>query len=314
MKKIVAIGEIVVEILATEKGQSFRSPGFLNGPFPSGAPAIFIDQVAKLGQPCGLISCVGNDDFGWLNIERLKQDGVDVSAIKVQNEFPTGTAFVRYHEDGNRDFIFNIKHSASGQISLTDEAVKLLDSAAHVHVMGSSLFSFRSIDTIKKSIEHIKKKGGTVSFDPNIRKEMLSIPEMREALEFMLEYCDVFLPSGAEISLLTQAKDEEQAIREILNMGVSSIIMKRGEQGAEYIDAKQRISVPAFKVKEIDPTGAGDCFGATYITCWLQGMSVEESLRYASASGAHTVTCKGPMEGATNFKELNEFINQAKIS
>ena len=79
MARIMTIGEILVEIMATERGQSFRAPGPLVGPFPSGAPAIFIDQVARLGFPAGIIGCVGDDDFGWLNIERLKRDGVDTT-------------------------------------------------------------------------------------------------------------------------------------------------------------------------------------------------------------------------------------------
>ena len=76
MARIMTIGEILVEIMATERGQSFRAPGALVGPFPSGAPAIFIDQVARLGRSAGIIGCVGDDDFGWLNIDRLRRDGV----------------------------------------------------------------------------------------------------------------------------------------------------------------------------------------------------------------------------------------------
>ena len=85
MKPVVAIGEILVEIMAILPGKGFRQPIDLVGPFPSGAPAIFIDQVARLGAPCAMIGCVGDDDFGWLNIERLRGDGVDVSAIEVRN-------------------------------------------------------------------------------------------------------------------------------------------------------------------------------------------------------------------------------------
>jgi sugar/nucleoside kinase (ribokinase family) len=81
MARIMTIGEILVEIMATERGQSFRAPGTLVGPFPSGAPAIFIDQVGRLGRSAGIIGCVGDDDFGWLNIDRLRRDGVDTSAI-----------------------------------------------------------------------------------------------------------------------------------------------------------------------------------------------------------------------------------------
>ena len=108
MGKIVTLGEVLVEIMATKRGQGFRTPGYFLGPYPSGAPAIFIDQVAHLNYPCGIISCVGDDDFGHLNIDRLKRDGVDVSAIKVISDSTTGSAFVTYKVNGERDFIFNI--------------------------------------------------------------------------------------------------------------------------------------------------------------------------------------------------------------
>ena len=94
----------------------------LLGPFPSGAPAIFIDQVAKLGQPCGIVSCVGNDDFGLVNLDRLSADGVDVNAVEVRDGYATGSAFVRYRDDGARDFVYNIKNSACGQVSMTSAA------------------------------------------------------------------------------------------------------------------------------------------------------------------------------------------------
>src|ERR1700679_3462003 len=67
MKSILTIGEIFVEIMATDKGDGFLEPVKLVGPFPSGAPAIFIDQAAKFGQPATMIGCVGNDDFGQVN-------------------------------------------------------------------------------------------------------------------------------------------------------------------------------------------------------------------------------------------------------
>lgn len=308
MPKIVTLGEILVEIMATRPGQTFREPGPLIGPFCSGAPAIFIDQVAKLGQPCGIIGSVGDDDFGWMNIERLRDDGVDVSAIEVRRDRVTGSAFVRYQADGERDFIFNIAHSASGQLELNVAAERLLAECGHLHVMGSSLFSPGIVAAAKRALDLVKGKGGTVSFDPNVRKEMLSLPELRSALGFMLRHCDLFLPSGSELTLLTDAEAEEDAIREILSTGVTAIVVKRGAEGAAYHDAQGAIHARALTVEEVDPTGAGDCFGATFVTCRLQGRSAEEALRYANASGARAVGIKGPMEGTSTFAELEELI------
>ncbi len=305
---IVTIGEVVVEIMAEERGHGFREPLALRGPFPSGAPAIFIDQVAKLGHPAGLIASVGDDDFGRLTIERLRRDGVDTSAVRVHPDHVTGSAFVRYRPDGERDFVFNIGNSACGQTRITAEGERLLSGCAHLHVMGSSLFSTRLIDEARKAVGQVKAQGGTVSFDPNVRREMLGSPGMRTALEAMLRACDLFMPSGPELLLLTGADTEQRAVAEILELGVSGIVVKRGSAGASFHDGTQTLHLPAFAVAELDPTGAGDCFGATFVTCRQQGRSVADSLRYANASGALAVGRRGPMEGTAGFAELDALI------
>ncbi|MFJ6327052.1 MULTISPECIES: sugar kinase [unclassified Rhizobium] len=314
MKKIITIGEIVVEIMAVETGNGFLSAIPLIGPFASGAPAIFIDQAAKLGQPCGIVSAVGNDDFGVLNVERLRNDGADVSAITVHPTAATGSAFVRYRQDGNRDFIFNIKHSACSAIGLTPQAEALVETADHLHIMGSALFSDGIVEAIHEATRRIKAKGGTVSFDPNIRKEMLELPGMREALGHALENTDLFMPSGAEIFLFTQATEEKAAVAELLARGIKAVVIKRGAEGASYFDASGETMAPAFKVEEVDPTGAGDSFGAAFVTCWLRGMAADKALVIANATGARAVGVKGPMEGTSSMAEIEAFLAARNLS
>jgi sugar/nucleoside kinase (ribokinase family) len=310
MKKVIAVGEILVEIMATEVGHGFLEPISLVGPFPSGAPAIFIDQVAKLGQPCGLIGCVGDDDFGRLNIERLRRDGADVSAIAVDPDRPTGSAFVRYRADGSRDFVYNIRHSASGAIAPTAAADALVDSADHLHVMGSALASPALAEMVRGALRRIRSRGGTVSFDPNLRKEILSAPGMREALDEVLSQTDLFLPSGDELFLLSDAIDADGAARNLLDRGARAVVVKRGAEGATSYDATGKCSVPAFPVQEVDPTGAGDTFGATYLTFWLRGFPPSEALTLANAAGALAVRRRGPMEGTSTQAELEGFLSR----
>jgi sugar/nucleoside kinase (ribokinase family) len=305
---IVTVGEVLVEIMALAPGEGFRTPIRLVGPFPSGAPAIFIDQVGKLGHPCGIVSCVGADDFGRVNLERLRGDGVDVSALRIHPEAVTGSAFVRYRPDGQRDFVFNVKHSACGQIALDAAACALLDRAAHLHVMGSSLFSPALVEANRAAIARVKARGGTVSFDPNCRKELMELPGMREALDHVLSSADLFLPSGPELLLFTKAQEERAAIRELLGRGIRAVVLKRGAAGASYHGADGHLSVAGHAVEEVDPTGAGDCFGATFVTCWLEGLGPERALQLANASGALAVCRKGPMEGASTRAELEEFL------
>ncbi len=305
---VVTIGEILVEIMAVEPGDGFRAPMPLIGPFPSGAPAIFADQMARFGHPCGIVGCVGKDDFGYLNLERLRSDGVDVSAIRIHPEAVTGSAFVRYRPDGGRDFVFNIRQSASGAVTLDAAATALVARARHVHVMGSSLFSPEIIAANEAAISRIKANGGTVSFDPNIRKEMMTLAGMREALERVLAQADLFLPSGPELFLFTKAQDEAGAIAELFRLGPRTIVVKRGAEGANCFTPEGVLNIAGLPTEEIDPTGAGDCFGATFVACWLQGMEVREALRLANAAGALAVRRKGPMEGTSTRTEIDALV------
>jgi sugar/nucleoside kinase (ribokinase family) len=308
MKSILTIGEILVEIMATEKGDGFLEPLNLVGPFPSGAPAIFIDQAAKFGQPAAIIGCVGNDDFGRLNLDRLRRDGVDVKGVRIDPEMATGSAFVRYRPNGSRAFVYNIKHSASGAIALDDAARAILNRSDHLHVMGTALFSPRIVEVVLGAAAAIKARGGTISFDPNLRPEILNLPGLRRACETLFRRCDVFLPSGVELYLFTDAKEEKAAVAEILGQGVRAIVHKRGAEGASYFDSATCLTQPGFKAEEVDPTGAGDCFGATFVSCWLRNMPAAQCLAYAAASGALAVTRQGPMEGAASQAELDAFL------
>lgn len=309
MGPTITAGEILVEIMATSIGEGFAEPLSLVGPFASGAPAIFIDQVARMGCGAGIISAVGRDDFGHLNVDRLKRDGADVSAIQILSDYPTGSAFVRYRADGQRDFVFNIARSAAGQIGLNSAAEQLIGRAGHVHVMGSA-FSIPGIaEIIMRAITLVKARGGSVSFDPNIRKELLaSGDDARRQLEEILAATDLLLPSGEELFIASGVDDEAGAVAALLSRGISEIVLKRGAQGSSCFHRAGRIDSPAFVVEEVDPTGAGDCFGAAYLSCRRLGRSIAESLQYANAAGARTVTVRGPMEGASTFDQLDDFI------
>ena len=129
-----------------------------------------------------------------------------------------------------------------------------------------------------------------------------------EALTAILKQADIFLPSGDELTFLVKAKTQAAAIQELLALGIQEIVLKQGRQGCAYYDATRRLSMAAPKVAELDPTGAGDCFAATYVTCRHQNMPIEQSLRYACASGARAVMSKGPMEGTAGFADLDALL------
>ena len=315
MKRVAVMGEILVEIMADQRGEGFMEPIALTGPFASGAPAIFIDQVARCGQPCAMISSVGNDDFGRLNLNRLKSDGVDVSAITVDPDRPTGSAFVRYRPDGSRDFVFNIKHSACGHLPDTEAVRRVIAATDHLHIMGTSLSSMEFVARNVAAATAVKQRGGTVSFDPNLRKEILDAPGLRQAMKEILGMADLFLPSGEELFLLTEARETEAAVKELFGHGIQAVVHKQGAKGVHYYDMSDSRFAPAFRVEETDPTGAGDCFGGAFVSLWLRQAATDEILTLANAAGALAVTRRGPMEGAFELATLREFAaKQPRVS
>jgi tagatose kinase len=309
MKEVITLGEILVEIMAKKTDQLFIEAGEFLGPYPSGAPAIFINQVAKMTVPSAIIGSVGNDDFGKVCLKRLIESGVNTSLIDVNNELPTGTAFVRYQSNGRRDFIFNIRHSAAAAFELTNIAKERLSNCAVLHVMGSSIFSHTVIHMMRAAIKIVKNNGGKISFDPNVRKELLSDSALFEFFKEVLANTDIFLPSGEELFSLTNKQTVEDAIKSTLELGVSEIVLKKGANGCDFYSHNEHFFMPSFSVKEIDATGAGDTFGATYIACRELGYSPRKSLELANASGAMAVSHWGPMEGAASEEELNKFMN-----
>ncbi|MDO5613893.1 MAG: sugar kinase [Paracoccus sp. (in: a-proteobacteria)] len=312
MRKVLTIGEVLVEIVATTKGNGFREVQPLVGPFPSGAPAIFIDQLGKLGTPCAIVSRVGDDDFGQVNIDRLRADGVDISGIDIAPGESTGSAFVRYREDGSRSFVYNIRHSACGNLRPTPASEALIDSCDHLHVMGTALSAPGLGEMVMDAAHRIKARGGTISFDPNLRPEILNSPGLRERLETVLTMTDLFMPSGSELFLFEQAHEEADAISALLDRGIRTIVLKRGSDGASLFENGSRIDAAPLTVEELDPTGAGDSFGGAFLSFWLAAAEPELALRYANAAGARAVTRIGPMEGTSTRAELDLLLIEQK--
>jgi sugar/nucleoside kinase (ribokinase family) len=86
------------------------------------------------------------------------------------------------------------------------------------------------------------------------------------------------------------------------------IVLKMGELGVKLITKNEEIKFPAYVVKEIDPTGAGDCFCGTFIGMMDIGYDAQTAVEYANAAGAIHVTNQGAMENNPTIEEIAQFI------
>ncbi|QEN06450.1 sugar kinase [Oceanispirochaeta crateris] len=304
MKKVLVIGEILVEIMANEKDQSFLDAGDFSGPYVSGAPAIFIDQVAKFKVPCSILAAVGDDDFGKMCLKKLKEDGVDITNIKITADVSTGIAFVRYNSDGSRNFIFHLKNAACGTLRSEDLDTMSWNDIAVFHVMGSSIFNKEMFSIHHKAIKMIPDEC-LVSFDPNIRPEILkSDPKLKELILDLFSKTKILFVTEDELEFLTQKTSLKQSLDSCFTKGIHTVIVKRGKAGASVYTDSQCIDAQPISVEEVDPTGAGDTFAGAFIAGVIHQWSLETCLRRANYAGASAVTKRGPMEGTVLFDNV----------
>jgi len=308
---IISLGELLVEIMRDELDVPHGViGGIYKGPFPSGAPAIFIDTAARMGKPfslsAGFIGVVGNDEFGDCIIEKLQKDNVDISQIRVVEKLTTGIAFNQYNSDGSRKFIF--ARGAAGETSEQDIKEDYFKNIKNLHIIGSALsISKKSRDACYKAINIAKKNNPDViiSFDPNLRPEMLDLEIIIEISMPILESTDILLPSGEEAEILAGIKGFQKSCQKLLEMGPKIIVLKEGKEGCTIFtpDKLNGLKVEGFKVVERDPTGAGDSFGGAFIIGYLAGWDLKKIATFANIVGALKVESFGPMSD-TSFEDV----------
>lgn len=305
--EVVSIGNMLVEIMRTELDQPLNLPADFAGPFPSGDTPIYIDTIARLGHSAGFIGAVGPDDFGRCLLDRFERDGVDSSQVAILPDQTTGVAFIAYFTGGSRKFIYHWRHAAAGRLDPKHVHPEFIESARWLHVTGCNLAASPSAKEACYTAVHLLSPGARLSFDANIRPELLTINQIRGLVQPAIERADVILPSLTEAAMLTGLETDEQGCRLWASQG-KTVVLKMGPTGCRIYSRDRVIDVPGFPVQEVDPTGAGDSFCAGFTVALLENMPLEEAGRFANAVGALAVTKLGPMEGAPSRQQVVEFM------
>lgn len=307
---IVTAGEILVEFVSHQRNCALESVTQYSGPYPSGAPAIFLDQAARMGAKTEMIGGVGTDGFGRSVLARLKDDGVGISGVTTNPDLATGVAFVSYYDSGERDFIFHLTNTAADHFVAPK---RLFDPAnTWLHVSAASLGNAKMRDVIFDLVTTVHRAGGRIICDPNARPELMRDAAVMSALKNVMALSFCLMPSTSDLGFLYPDKDEASAIEGLLSQNAEIIALKRGEQGVTLASHGARYDIPGHAVEEVDPTGAGDCFCGTFIALISQGVSLLDAGQQANAAGAIAVTRHGPMEGNSSPSEIARFLKNSK--
>lgn len=310
MSEIWTMGEILVEIMRPRPGMQFHQKGEFIGPLPSGAPAIFIDTVARLGHKCGIIGGLGEDGFGRCVLERLKRDGVNCSHVLSVENRSTAVAFVTYYDDGSREFIFHIDSTPA--VMAKGPCFADIPEASFFHVMGCSLMANPQFYAeIIKTMELFVRKGARVSFDPNIRPELLAGRDINELVGPVMKNCSVLLPGVDELRLLTGVNDIDSAVEKLFaNEKLEVVALKKGKAGCTVFSRQGKFDMGVYPVTSVDPTGAGDCFDAGFLCGLQENRDLKECAKIATAAASLNTAAFGPMEGNISVDTVHEMMSR----
>lgn len=313
MAKVWTMGELLCEIMRPETNRPLYEPDVFMGPYPSGAPGIFIDTVARLGHSAGIIGGVGKDDFGKCILNRLSRDGVDCSLITAYEEGTTGVAFVTYFEDGSRKFLYHFPNTPATW-SKAPKIEQLGEDVEYFHVMGCSLMACPSFASeILKLVRALAAKGVKFSFDPNIRPELMKDESVHGLIQEVMEHTSILLPGVSELLQISGQSTVEEAVKKCFeNPKLEVIALKKGAQGIIVYTRTEEIVQEAYPVEAVDPTGAGDCFDAAFLCGIIEGKSLQEAATMATAAGALNAAAFGPMEGEISTQTIEEMIKKYK--
>lgn len=305
--EIISAGNMLVEIMRTGLDQPMDRPGTFVGPFPSGDTPIYVDAAARLGHRGGFVGCIGPDDFGKCLTDRFARDGVDTNGTRVLEGHTTGVAFVAYFTGGSRKFIYHWRHAAAGLFAPEHLDPAYFAECRWLHLTGCNLSVSESArNACYRTMDYVGPDA-TISFDANIRPEILSVEQIRGLVQPVIDRAKVVLPSLTEAAMLTGLATDDEGCRFWAAQG-KTVVLKMGAKGCRIYRGDAVIETPSFAVTEVDPTGAGDAFGAAFSVAMLEGMELAQAARFANAVGALAVTKQGPMEGSPTRQEVEAFL------
>lgn len=265
---------------------------------PGGKGANQAVAAARQGASVAMLGRVGQDRFGDFLLDNLKQDHVDTSRVR-RDDAATGTAMIIVDREGQNSIV--LSPGANGKVRPADVGPASFPDVKLV------LFQLEiPLETVVHAARLAKEKGVRVVLNP---------APARPIPDELISLADYLLPNETELSLLTgkevtDVPSAEPAARALLARGVQTVIVTLGANGALLVTRDGAKHVPAFKVKVVDTTGAGDAFIGGFAAAVLRGLGLEEAVRYGSACGALATTKFGAQPSLPTKQEVEEFMRK----
>lgn len=310
MSKVLLFGEPMALFVADEIGDLREINKYTRT--VAGAEVNVAIGLTRLGHSTDYLTRLGHDALGEYITQFLKDEGIGVNHIQFDEIYKTGIQLKNRVEEGDAYAPYFRHASAASQIN--EDALKSINFSDYdaLHVTGIPPAVSPSFRELTFSIlDEARKNGLLIVFDPNLRPALWENETvMRETVNKMIPYCDIFLPGINEAEILSQKEELEDMFSFFRNLGAKNIIMKLGPEGALIQKDDVLTIVDGFSVKEvIDTVGAGDGFAVGVVSSLLEKESIYEAARRGNAIGALQVMHWSDNEALPSRDILNDFIN-----
>jgi fructokinase len=258
-----------------------------------GAPANFAYHVNALGGAGVPVSRVGDDDLGREALSLLVCRGLNIDAVSIDPDHPTGTVDARVDADGVATYVFP-DDVAWDFLALDPPSLTLAANADAVCFGTLAQRGPVSRRAVHRFLDAARK--GLKVFDVNLRQDFYT----PEVIADSLDAADVLKINDAELDVATRLfslpEGEQPALRTLMERhGLGLAVLTRGEKGSLILSPDTVSDLPGESVQVVDTIGAGDAFTAALVLGHLKQWPLDEINRYAAAVAAHVCSQPGAM-------------------
>ena len=257
--------------------------------------------AARAGAEVCFIARVGDDMFAEAALEGFSADGIDISGVRRDPSAPSGVALIFVAEDGENSIA--VASGANANLSADD-----------VNTARSTIESADILLTQLETPQESVRAAVKIASDAGV-KVILNPAPAQPLDDALMPQLDVLTPNEYEANRLTgiQVSGESSAAAAaaaLRRKGVGCVLITLGSRGV-YMDGDEKSGlVPAYSVKAVDTTAAGDVFNGTLAVALAEGRTLDESVRFASAAAALSVTKLGAQPSAPSRAEIDKMLSK----
>ena len=307
--EILSMGEPLMEFSAEQEGTLDSVTTFASG--YGGDASNFAVAASRAGGKVGIITRLGQDEFGDAFMSLWKREGVDTSLVQRTDDGPTGLYIITRNQ-GRHNFTYYRTGSAASLMT-----PKMLPEAAIrqvrlLHVTGVTQgISASSRDAARAAMDIARASGTLISYDPNYRPTLWPLDHARSVINESIAMADIVTPSMEEAEMMLGITQPEKAAETYLGMGASIVALKLGADGALIATRDSMQRVDPIRVDAVDCSGAGDAFAGAFVTTFLEGRSLDWCARFAIVAAGLSTTGLGCVLPVPDRENVLEYLDKS---